>query len=638
MKTLFVRKEGFAKTILWLLCAGIAGWSATSQCAETPVAVRPGEYLVSIAPANGKVLLDRLSKGAPNTASRGQLASLGGIRASAVLDNVIYLKLAQRAVTGPTPQLAASPSQVRTNAEELQTAFAAQLGLKTGDIQVTPNYVGHLAKEPNDPLYTEDQQPYLKQIHMPAAWEIRTDATPIVVAVLDSGIMYTHEDLVSNIAKDKQGKVIGFDFYDNTADPQARFLPISSALNPATGRCEAPANSLLKGWEQHGTRVASIIGSIGNNTLGVSGIAWNVRIMPIRVAEDGDSCSAVDLASAVNGIRFAADHGAKIINASWEGFPYNVPMRDAIQYASDRGVLFVTAAGNHSVDLSVTQSYPQNYGLANMIVVSSVNIVGGLSKFSSFGKDVVDVAAPGEGIEGAVPREFLPQLTSYYTSDDGTSFASPMVAGLAALMFAANNSLSSLDVKRIILKTVDHTADLGAATKAGGVVNAEQAMSAAVAATIDQSAADKSGLSTSAPRLSADGIRSLESTLRVLPSGVALSRDQVAAAIPNRSGLSDKEYSDMLADLVTQSASRSSDTRVAAPPQKFMVEIKPTASATEVIKRASVWSDKPANRLDSKTFELAIKPSVNPSDFVNKLSNDPGVAAVYPTPTGTLIK
>lgn len=243
----------------------------------------------------------------------------------------------------------------------------------------------------------------------------------------------------------------------------------------------------------HGTHVAGIIGALRHNELGIQGVADNVLLMPIRVVPKGDEHDK-DVAL---GIRYAVDHGAKVINMSFgkKVSPQKQMVDEAIRYAASKNVLLVLAAGNDALNLDSTTMYPSpfyNNGsrAENLIMVGASgdhSIKGGLiAEFTNYGKNTVDVMAPGVKIYSTVPT------SNNYSYLQGTSMAAPIVSGMAALIFSYFPNLSAVDVKSIIEQSVDTTYSNQSFTrpgeesknkihfsetcKSGGVVNAYNAV------------------------------------------------------------------------------------------------------------------------------------------------------------------
>jgi subtilisin family serine protease len=247
----------------------------------------------------------------------------------------------------------------------------------------------------------------------------------VVVAVIDSGVDYEHPDLEDNMwtnseeiagnSKDDDGNgyvddVYGYDWIDSDSDPM-------------------DDNS-------HGTHVAGIIGAVGDNSLGVTGVSPEVSIMALRFMDADGNGTTSGVAQAIT---YAADNGADIINASFAGTSSSVLMEEAIEYASDKGVLFVAAAGNSGEDNDATPSYPASYDIDNILAVAATDSDDELASFSNYGETSVDMAAPGVSILSTVPGED-------YETMSGTSMATPHVAGAAAVLLAEKPNLS---VKRL---------------------------------------------------------------------------------------------------------------------------------------------------------------------------------------------
>ena len=282
--------------------------------------------------------------------------------------------------------------------------------LKSTEVEyVVPNYKRELFLVPNDSYYSEYQW-NLPKINMPNTWDITTGNSSIIVAVLDSGIDTYHPDL--------QGK-------------------ITLQKNIVTG------STYVTDTDGHGTHVSGIIGAIGNNSEGIAGISWQTKIMPVKVS---DSYGYIYDSYVINGIIYAVDNGAKIINISLGGSGYSPAMQDAVDYATTRNVVVVSAVGN---DGTTELKYPAAcYGV---IGVGSTNAQDNKSTFSQYNQSV-DVVAPGEAIASTY-------YYGGYVSGDGTSQAAPHVSGLASLILSVKPSLSASQVVSIIQET---SVDFGA--------------------------------------------------------------------------------------------------------------------------------------------------------------------------------
>jgi cell wall-associated protease len=274
-------------------------------------------------------------------------------------------------------------------------------------------------------------------------------------------------------------------------------------------------NDIMAGTPLHGTHVSGIIGAIRNNGKGIDGIADNVKIMMLRAVPDGDEHDK-DIALA---IRYAADNGAKIVNMSFgKSFsPQKKWVDDAVKYAEDKGVLLVEAAGNSAADIDSSDNYPnpqlRSYksNATNWITVgaSSFSKESGLTAvFSNYGKSRVDVFAPGVRIYSTVPG-------NNYINEDGTSMASPVVAGTAAFLLSYFPNLTAQQLKYCIEKSAkapgikvkkpgtDDMVELSDISKTGGFVNAYEA--AKVAATLNAPAAEPKKLPKSTLKKSKKG-------------------------------------------------------------------------------------------------------------------------------------
>lgn len=277
-------------------------------------------------------------------------------------------------------------------------------------ISSQPNFIYQTFLTPNDPQYSNLWG--IQKINSPIAWDTSTGLSSVVVAVIDSGMDINHPDL-SGISVNPYSAITG-----------------SSKVTDGVG---------------HGTHVSGTVGAIGNNSVGVVGVNWNVSIMPVQVCTPG-GCPQIAI---VNGIYRAVDNGAKVINMSLgtksPGVDTCSSVQDnykAIQYALSKGVTVVVAAGNDSRDASL--SSPAS--CAGVIAVGASTPSDGRAGFSNFGS-VVDIAAPGVGILSTFPGG--------YKQENGTSMASPHVAGAAALLLSVNPNLSPAQVEGCLVNNAD---------------------------------------------------------------------------------------------------------------------------------------------------------------------------------------
>lgn len=247
------------------------------------------------------------------------------------------------------------------------------------------------------------------------AWMMETGSHDVVVAVIDTGVNYNNPDLADNIYTnvaeangqpgvddDNNGYVDdihGYDFSANDADPMDVY--------------------------GHGTHCSGTIGASGNNANGITGVAWKVKILPVRFLGDDGGGS---LENAVKSIDYATRMGVKVMSNSWGGGGFSQALLDSIQRAKQAGILFVAAAGNSGQDTDASPEYPAGYQVDNVISVAAVDPAGALADFSNYGKTTVHIAAPGVNVLSYTMRG----LESW----SGTSMATPHVTGVAVLLLA----------------------------------------------------------------------------------------------------------------------------------------------------------------------------------------------------------
>lgn len=308
------------------------------------------------------------------------------------------------------------------------------------------------AQTPNDPGYA--QQWYLDAIAAPTAWNVTTGSSSVLVAVLDTGIDLDHEDIAGNlwtnageipnndIDDDRNGfvdDVHGWDFVDADNDPSpmvatAEFFDVGS----------------------HGTLIAGEIGAVGNNAFGVAGVAWNVTLLPVRMLGDDGSGTGQD---AANAIRYAVAQGAKVINLSFAGNDPNTALQQAVRDAYEHGVVVVAALGNDGKNADRDPVYPACLRTGEddwVIGVSAITEQNVGADFTNYGAICADIAAPGTSIVGLSYQDIATGYRDAYTGLwSGTSMASPLVAGAAALLFSEYPTLSAEDVRNILKLSVD---------------------------------------------------------------------------------------------------------------------------------------------------------------------------------------
>lgn len=311
-----------------------------------------------------------------------------------------------------------------------------------------PDYLVFPCITPNDPAYSQGNLWGLHNpgtsadssldadIDAPEGWDIRKDAPGIVVAVTDTGIQYNHEDLAPNMWTHPTNGSHGFDAYENDNNP----MDVGG----------------------HGTHCAGTIGARGGNAKGLTGVAWDVKLMAVRfLGPNGGSTS-----DAIRSVNYARQNGARVISASWGGGGYSQSLYDAIKACGDAGIPFVAAAGNSTDNNDATPHYPSSYKLDNIVSVASTTKKDTLSSFSCYGRTSVDIAAPGSSIWSS----FIGSNTAY-TYLNGTSMATPHVSGALALAIA---HFPTEDMHSIIARlygSVDKLPALAGRVATGGRLN-----------------------------------------------------------------------------------------------------------------------------------------------------------------------
>jgi thermitase len=273
-------------------------------------------------------------------------------------------------------------------------------------------------------------------IHVTPVWsEGITGSKNIRVAIIDTGIDYTHPDLKDNVDATQ-----GFNFVTNTQD----------ALDD----------------HNHGSHCSGTIGAVANNSTGVAGVNWNVTMIPVKFL-DSDGNGTAD--RALEAVQYSTIIGVNIMSNSWGGGGFSQALFDAIDFARSRGILFVAAAGNNSNDNDAIPTYPAGYALDNIISVAASDNRDTLASFSNFGRTTVHVTAPGVKILST-------EKGGTYGIMSGTSMATPHVSGIAALMLSANPALTYAQVKDNLIKSCDPVRKLARKVVCGGRVNVYNAI------------------------------------------------------------------------------------------------------------------------------------------------------------------
>jgi|GEM_PF-1868719 len=313
-----------------------------------------------------------------------------------------------------------------------------------------PDYIMHTALVPNDPKYADGTTWGLNKIQAPAAWEVLTSATNIIVAVLDSGVRYTHEDLAANM-------------WVNPSDGGHGWNAIARTNDPWDDSTDA-----------HGTQMAGVIGAVGNNGKGLTGVAWQVQIMACKCFSSSGSGTNSDIIACME---YARTNGAKVLNASWSvlgGTSFSLALSNAIYTARNAGIIFVTAAGNSypAVNIDVTPCYPANLQIDNIVTAAYTTSADALGILSNYGATNVDLAAPGESIYST----YNSGDTNYSGFYSGTSFAAAYVSGAFALLLAEYPAENHQQIINRVLRANDPLPALSGKCATGGRLNLRKAL------------------------------------------------------------------------------------------------------------------------------------------------------------------
>jgi subtilisin family serine protease len=397
--------------------------------------------------------------------------------------------------SSPTGAFVVLKDNAGKNVEELVASLQNNADVEYAE----PNYLYYAFGTPNDPQYNQLWGMHNTgqtggnadaDLDAPEAWDVTTGDTTVIVGIIDTGVDYKHPDLAANMWTNP-GE-------DAWSDPN----------NPATGNGIDDDNNGYRddwrGWDfvnndndpfddnGHGTHVAGTIGAAGNNGVGVVGVNWKVKIMPLKFLSASGSGS---LAAAVDAIEYANHFGVNLTNNSWGGGGRSQALEDAIKGANNANSLFVAAAGNSGTNNDASPNYPSNYDVANVLAVAAIDHKGALAVFgsggggggicgcvgetpgapgSNYGATTVDLAAPGKDIRSTIPN-------NSYASFSGTSMATPHVSGVAALTLSKFGNLTVTQLKQRLMNSVDVRPGLQGKMVTGGSINAFKAVSAPLA-------------------------------------------------------------------------------------------------------------------------------------------------------------
>jgi thermitase len=296
-----------------------------------------------------------------------------------------------------------------------------------------PNYAVEALAVPDDPRFPELYG--LEKVGAPAAWDLTTGSSDVVVAVLDTGIAYSHPDLAANVFQNPS------DCDGNGLDDDGNgYVDDCHGIDTTNGDSDPQDDN------GHGTHVSGTIGAVGDNAEGVVGMNWAVTILACKFL-DADGVGYIsDAVECLDYVKSMKDAGLDVVatNNSWGGGAFSLAMLDAIEAQMESGILFVAAAGNSSGNSDEQPILPASYFVPNVISVAATDEDDLRAGFSNYGRHTVHLSAPGVHVLSTLPA-------ATYGSYNGTSMASPHVAGAAALLRAADPGLDWRGIKNLIL-------------------------------------------------------------------------------------------------------------------------------------------------------------------------------------------
>jgi subtilisin family serine protease len=432
------------QTLIVVVSAVLLAHHSTAQSAPTPSAPHPTRLIAKIKSGQEAALL-----------TDSPLLRQQGLTIRKRLNQIPRLVVLDLDLTNTNA--AAASSQAPKQARLARLNALRDSGLFD---YVEPDYQLRAYLRPNDTAFQDGTLWGLSRLNAEQAWDITTGSTDVVVAVIDSGVRYTHQDLVSQMWRNP-GEVAG----NNVDDDGDGYVDNTYGVNAI--------NHSGNPWDDdnHGTHVAGTIGAAANNAGAVVGVCWNVRLMACKFM---DATGHGNTSDAIECIDFAVSNGARILNCSWGGGDYSQGLYDAIAAARTAGVIVVAAAGNDGLNTDAIPDYPACYNLDNILSVAALDSNDGLPAFSNYGQTSVDLAAPGVGTYSCTAVSD----TSYDTYQ-GTSMAAPHVSGVAALLLAQNPVMTVTELRQRLLTTTVSVPALSGRCVTGGRVNAYKALAVA---------------------------------------------------------------------------------------------------------------------------------------------------------------
>lgn len=343
-----------------------------------------------------------------------------------------------------------------------------------------PNYIARKAKSPDDPQFLDGTQWALNTLNATRAWDETTGSETVVVAVLDTGIAYNHPELTANLWRNPDETENGQDDDGNEIADDLYGAKFQDGI--ITGD---PMDDDTRDW--HGTHVSGIIGAVGNNGNGIAGLNWRISLMGVKALHgpEGEGWTS----DIVDGIDYAIDKEAHLLNMSLEIGGYSTALEEALKRADEAGLLSISAAGNSGTSNDFSPTSPAAIRTPNNLAVAAITKEERLASYSNYGRLSVDLAAPGgERCSQYVGEVCIDAATIYSTASTvsggaeaylrlaGTSQAAPHVTGVAALVMARNSALTHHQVRARLLANVRPLSALDEITLAGGVLEAYEAV------------------------------------------------------------------------------------------------------------------------------------------------------------------
>lgn len=447
--------RGFGGRFLTLTLASVLSlWTAydgNAQRSHTragPIGYYEGEYVVTLPKQNSS--MKRVSS----------MARASSLEKFGVLD-----KISDR-----TFRLSTHPASGTNTSVAEQSAFASFIDqehavckelLSEGLVSsCTPNYQITISGVETDDTYASELWGLSAEqgVNAQSAWELSSGSQDVVVAIIDTGIDYNHPDLAPNLWRNP-GEVAGNGLDDDGngyIDDVFGVSAISGDDNPGD-----PFDD-----NGHGTHVAGTIGAIGDNGIGVVGVAPNVRLMGLKFLDGSGSGRLSDAITAIQYmISMKERYGVNVVvsNNSWGGGGYSPALEEAIREAYDAGIVFVAAAGNDGLDVDLFPSFPSGYEVPNVVSVAALDSDGNLASFSNYGAEGVDLVAPGVSIFSSLPN-------TQYGAYSGTSMASPHVAGVLALLYSTAPELTVEHAITRLYESGRELSSLGVSSEGGRLV------------------------------------------------------------------------------------------------------------------------------------------------------------------------